>query len=215
MKDLETTLGSIRQSLIEGQAPQLKELVQAALSEGVGAGEILNRGLIAGMGILGQQFEKKEVYVPELLLAARAMTVVMEILESQLLKDKAEVVKAKVVLGTVQGDIHNIGKNLVGIMLKGSGFEVHDLGIDVPPQEFVNAAKEGASLVCMSSLLTTSLPFMKTTIEALREAGLGEIKTMAGGATVTETYARSVGADGYAPNAAAAANKAKELLSLT
>ena len=215
MKDLEAMLGDIRQSLIAGDTAQLKERVEAALNQGVEAGEILNRGLIAGMGILGEQFEKKEAFVPELLLAARAMMAVMEVLKSQLIKDKAETARAKVVLGTVQGDIHNIGKDLVGIMLKGNGFEVHDLGIDVPAQEFVDAAKEGADLVCMSSLLTTSLPFIKTTIEALREAGLGEIKTMAGGAVVTETYALNAGADGYASNAVAAAKKAKELLSLT
>ena len=215
MKEHEVMLDNIRQSLIEGQASQLEELVQAALNEGVEAEEILNRGLISGMGMLGQRFEKKEVYVPELLLAARAMMAVMGMLETQLVKAKAEVVKAKVVIGTVQGDVHNIGKDLVAIMLRGVGFEVRDLGIDVPPQEFVDAAKEGARIVGMSSLLVTSLPFMKTTIEALREAGLGEVKTMVGGATVTQAYAQSIGADGYAPNAAAAANKAKELLNLT
>ena len=215
MKDLEARLADIKQSLIEGQTTQLKERVEAALNQGIKAERILNQGLITGMGILGEQFEKKEVFVPELLLAARAMMSVMEILETQLLEDKTEIVKAKVVLGTVQGDIHNIGKDLVGIMLRGNGFEVRDLGIDVPAQEFIDAAKEGANLVCMSSLLTTSLPFIKTTIEALREAGLGEIKTMAGGAVVTETYALNAGADGYASNAAAAAKKAKELLNLT
>lgn len=215
MKEPEAILDNIRQSLIEGQTPQLKEFVQAALNDGMEAEEILNRGLISGMNVLGQLFEKKEVYVPELLLAARAMLAVMEILEPHLMKAKAEVVKAKAVIGTVQGDIHNIGKNLVGIMLNGAGFEVNDLGIDVPPQQFVDAAKEGARLVCMSSLLVTSLPFMKTTIEALHQAGLGEVKTMVGGATVTQAYAQSIGADGYASNAAAAANKAKELLNLT
>ncbi|MFC1990479.1 cobalamin-dependent protein [Chloroflexota bacterium] len=205
----------ISQKLMEGQTPQLREMVQAALDEGVGAEEILNRGLISGMDVLGQQFEKKEAYVPELLLAARAMSAAIEILESHLAKAKAEAAKAKVVLGTVQGDIHNIGKNLVGIMLAGAGFEVHDLGIDIPPQGFVDAAKEGAGLICMSSLLVTSLPFMKTTIEALRDAGIKDIKTMVGGAIVTQAYAQKIGADGYAPNAAAAARKAKELLNLT
>ncbi|MFC1864347.1 cobalamin-dependent protein [Chloroflexota bacterium] len=215
MKELETILGNIRQNLIEGQTQQLKESVQGALNKGVAAEEILNQGLISGMEVLGQQFEKKEAYVPDLLLAARAMMAVMEILEPQLVKAKAQAIKAKVVIGTVQGDMHNIGKNLVIIMLKGAGLEVTDLGIDVPPQEFVDAAKEGTKLVCMSALLATSLPFMKTTIEALHEAGLGEVKTMVGGATVTRAYAQSIGADGYAPNAAAAANKAKELLNLT
>ena len=214
MTDIEETLDRIKQSLHEGQTAQLKELVQAALDEGVEAENILNRGLISGMEILGQQFEKKEVFVPELLLAARAMVGAMEILEPQLVKTKEEMVRAKAVIGTVQGDIHNVGKDLVVIMLKGSGFEVRDLGVDVPPEKFVEAAQEGTSLICMSSLLTTSLPFIKTTVEALRDAGLGGIKTMAGGATVTEAFAQSIGADGYAPNAAAAATKAKELLNL-
>ncbi len=205
----------ISQKLMEGQTTQLKELVQAALDEGVKAEEILNQGLISGMDALGQQFEKREVYVPELLLAARAMSAVIEMLEPRLVKVEGKAAKTKVVLGTVQGDIHNIGKNLVGIMLTGAGFEVHDLGIDIPPQGFVDAAKEGARLVCMSSLLVTSLPFMKATIEALRKAGLKDIKTMVGGAIVTQTYAQKIGADGYAPNAAAAARKAKELLNLT
>ncbi len=208
-------LEEICQRLMEGQTLQLKESIQTALDEGVEAGEILDRGLIPGMDVLGQQFEKREVYVPELLLAARAMLAAIEMLQSHLTEAKTDVAKAKVALGTVQGDIHNIGKNLVGIMLTGSGFEVHDLGIDIPPQGFVDAAKEGAGLVCMSSLLVTSLPFMKATIEALHEAGLKGVKTMVGGATVTQKYAQSIGADGYAPNAAAAAKKAKELLNLT
>ena len=215
MEEGATILDNMKQSLMEGQTQQLVESVQAALDEGVGAEDILNLGLISGMGELGQLFEKKEVYVPELLLAARAMMAAMKLLEPQLMKAEAKAVKVKVVIGTVQGDIHNIGKNLVGIMLKGAGFEVYDLGIDVPPQKFVDAAKEGAQIVCMSSLLATSLPFMKTTIEALHEAGLGEIKTMVGGATVTQAYAQRIGANGYASNAAAAANKAKELLNLT
>ncbi|MFC1940557.1 cobalamin-dependent protein [Chloroflexota bacterium] len=215
MKEAGTLLGGIKQRLMEGQTPQLKELVQAALDEGMEAEEILNRGLIPGMDVLGQQFEKKEAYVPELLLAARAMSGAIEMLEPHLAKMEAKAAKTKVALGTVQGDIHNIGKNLVGIMLTGAGFEVHDLGIDIPPQGFVDAAKAGARLVCMSSLLVTSLPFMKATVEALREAEIRGIKTMVGGAIVTQAYARSIGADGYAPNAAAAAKKAKELLSFT
>lgn len=213
MEGLETVLSSIRQTLMEGQAEPLRKQVEAALQKGVGAEDILNQGLIAGMGLLGQRFEKKEAFVPELLLAARAMTAVMPLLESRLVKGAAQSLKSKVVIGTVQGDIHNIGKNLVIVMLKGSGFEVTDLGIDVPPQGFVDAARQGASLVCMSALLVTSLPAMKTTVEALRSAGLG-VKTMVGGAVVTPTYARTIGADGYAANAAAAANRAKELLSL-
>ncbi|MFC2060014.1 B12-binding domain-containing protein, partial [Chloroflexota bacterium] len=144
MKETEAIFDGIRQNLIEGQTTQLTELVNTALNNGVTSEEILNQGLIPGMGVLGQLFEKKEAYVPDLLLAARAMLAVMEILEPRLVRDKAEATKSKVVIGTVQGDMHNIGKNLVLIMLKGSGFEVNDLGIDVPPQRFVEAAKEGA-----------------------------------------------------------------------
>lgn len=213
MKDTGAILDNIKQNLIEGQTPQLREMVQTALNQGVGAEVILNQGLIAGMGELGQLFEKKEAYVPELLLAARAMTAVMELLEPRMVTAGIQTAKTKVVLGTVQGDIHNIGKDLVAIMLKGSGFEVIDLGVDVPPEKFVAAARDGASLVGMSSLLTTSLPFIKTTIDALKEAGV-KVKTMAGGATVTPAFAQNAGADGYAPNAAAAANKVKELLNL-
>lgn len=215
MKELEVALAEIRESLMNGQTERLQSLIKTAFSNGVEAEDILNRGLISGMGLLGELFEKKEVYVPDLLLAARSMTAVMGLLETKLVKTNTIAIKQKVIIGTVRGDIHNIGKNLVIIMLKCSGFEVQDLGIDVPPEDFVRAAKEGASLVCMSALLATSLPFLKTTIDALREAGLGGLKTMVGGAVVTPTYASTIGASGYAPNAAVAVRKAKELLNLS
>ena len=208
------TLEKMKQTLMEGQAPQLRELVQSALNEGMGAREILDQGLIPTMELVGAQFQAKEIYVPEVLLSARAMLGVMEILEPALLGAGVQP-KAKLVLGTVQGDIHNIGKNLVGIMLKGGGFEVNDLGIDVSPETFVDAAKEeGVSIVCMSTLLVTSFPFMKATVEALQQAS-PKVKTMVGGAVVTPSYASSIGADGWAPNAAAAVEKAKELLNLS
>lgn len=164
------------------------------------------------MTLVGEQFQKQEIFVPEVLLAARAMLAGMEVLEPLLIKEKVEP-KGKVALGTVQGDIHSIGKNLVGIMLKGAGFEVKDLGVDVSPQKFVGATQEGAEMVCMSCLLTTSLPFLKATLQALQEMGMREkVKVMVGGAVVTPRYATEIGADGYAPNAALAAEKAKELL---
>jgi len=176
---------------------------------------ILDDGLIAGMGAIGEQFERREAYVPELLLSARAMRAGMELLEPLLVSSGVEP-KGKVVLGTVKGDVHNIGKDLVGIMLKGAGFDIIDLGVDVPPEKFTDVVRErGAGIVGMSGLLTTTLSFMKTTIEALDAAGLrSRVKVMIGGAVVTQDYADRIGADAYAANAAEAVNKAKELLGL-
>ena len=208
-------LEAIKESLMQGQAPKVKELTQQAVDEGLTPDAILNEGLIGAMSIVGEEFREKRVYVPEVLLAARAMLAGMEVLEPLLASIGVEP-KGKVVLGTVQGDIHSIGKNLVGILLKGGGFEVNDLGVDVPPQKFVEAAKGDAQMVCLSCLLTTSLPFMQSTIEALAAAGLKDkVKTMVGGALVTPEYAKKIGADGYAPNAGAAMIRAKELLGLS
>lgn len=208
-------LEAIKENLIQGQAPKVKELIQQALAEGISPNKILDDGLIGAMSIVGEGFQKKEMYVPEVLLAARAMLSGMEVLEPILASAGVER-KGKVVLGTVQGDIHSMGKNLVGIMLRGAGFEVNDLGVDIPPEKFVDAAKEGTQMVCLSCLLTTSLPFMQSTLEALAAAGLRDkIKTMVGGPLVTQGYADKIGADGYAPNAAAAVDKAKELLGVS
>lgn len=206
VSDLSDLIGSVE----KGQAPKAAELVKSLLAAGTSPEAVLNEGLIAVMSRVGERFQAKEVYVPEVLLAARAMLAGMEALEPALVEAGVER-QGKVVLGTVKGDIHNIGKNLVGIMLKGAGFEVNDLGVDVPPQRFVEAAQAGAQLVCMSALLTTSMPMMKTTLQALRQAGL-KVKTMVGGAVVTQSHADSIGADGYAPDAASAAIKARELL---
>jgi 5-methyltetrahydrofolate--homocysteine methyltransferase len=209
-------LKEIQATLIEGQADKVEELTQAALAKRIGVEKILNEGLIAGMAVVGEQFKREEIYLPEVLFAGRAMKAGMEILEPLLLSAGAKPL-GKVILGTVQGDVHDIGKNLVGIMLKGAGFEVIDIGVDVAPEAFVDAAKqEGAPLIGMSALLGTTLPCMKDTVEALATAGLkDQVRVMVGGALVTQSYADSIGADGYAPDAASAVDRTKELLGLT
>ena len=208
------TLEAIRENLIKGQAPKVKELTQAALDEGLDIKKILNEGLIAPMTVVGDNFKREEIYLPEVLFAARAMLAGMDVLEPLLVSAGVEPI-AKVALGAVKGDIHSIGKNLVGIMLKGAGFEVIDLGIDVPPEKFVEAAQEGIQLIGMSALTSTTMTMMKATIDALQAAGVTpRIKTMVGGAIVTQAYADRIGADSYAPDAVSAVAKAKELLGL-
>lgn len=205
----------IAENVVEGNVEKVKELTKNAIADGMDVATILDDGLIAGMGVIGEQFERKDAYVPELLLAARAMRAGMELLEPLLVSSGVEP-KGKVVLGTVKGDVHNIGKDLVGIMLKGAGFDIIDLGVDVPPEKFSEVVGKGeVGIVGISGLLTTTLPFMKTTIEALDAAGLRKrVKVMIGGAVVTQDYADRIGADAYAANAAEAVSKAKELLGL-
>jgi len=208
-------LEELKQSLISGKAPRVKELVQSAVNEGTDVKQILNEGLIAGMAVVGAKFKKNEFYVPEVLIAARAMNGGMEILEPLLAKRGVEPV-GTIAVGTVKGDLHDIGKNLVAMMLKGAGFKIDDLGIDVPPEKFVDAAKAGAKIVAMSALLTTTMPGMKDVVEAVQKAGLsGQVKTMIGGAPLTQSYADEIKADGYAPDASSAVDKAKELLGLS
>lgn len=223
-----TDLKAIADNVIKGRAdknssmpaemkgqPGVKELVQAAVDEGVGVGKILNEGLIAGMAVVGAKFKNNEFYVPEVLIAARAMHAGLGIVQP-LLEGAGVEPLARVAIGTVKGDLHDIGKNLVSMMLKGSGFQVDDLGIDVPPEKFVQGAKDGNQILCMSALLTTTMPGMKTTIEALQKEGLaGKVKTMIGGAPLTQSYADEIGADAYAPDASTAVDKAKELLGLS
>jgi 5-methyltetrahydrofolate--homocysteine methyltransferase len=209
-------LSALAENLINGKADAVRELTQKALSEGVAPGEILNGGLIKGMNVVGERFKNNEFYVPEVLIAARAMHAGMDILKPKLAESGVEPV-GKILLGTVKGDLHDIGKNLVAMMLEGAGFEVIDLGIDVPPEKFVEAVKEqGGDIVAMSALLTTTMTQMKTTLEALEEAGVrDQVKTMIGGAPVTQNYADEIGADGYARDAASGADKAKELLGVS
>jgi len=206
-------MAAIAESLIQGQAPKVKELTEAAIKEGISLHRILNGGLLAGMGMVGERFKKEEIYLPEVLFAARAMKAGMDILEPLLAGAGVKPV-AKMVLGTVKGDIHDIGKNLVGVMMKGAGLEVIDIGIDAPPEKFVAAVRQHrATLVGMSALTGMTMPAMKTTIEAFDAAGLRrEVKILVGGAIVTQSYANSIGADGYAPDAALAVDKAKQLL---
>jgi 5-methyltetrahydrofolate--homocysteine methyltransferase len=208
-------LNAIAENLINGKADEVKNLVQAAADEGVAPGEILNEGLIKGMNVVGERFKNNIFYVPEVLIAARAMKAGMAIL-TPLLSDAGVEPLGKIILGTVKGDLHDIGKNLVAMMLEGAGFQVIDLGIDVPPEKFIEAVNDsGAQVVAMSALLTTTMPSMKTTIDAMKEAGLeGKIKTLIGGAPVTQRYADEIGADGYARDAASGADVAKELLGL-
>jgi 5-methyltetrahydrofolate--homocysteine methyltransferase len=206
-------LNAIADNLIKGQAPKVEELVKAALAEKIPVREILHEGLIKGMSVVGEKFKNNEFYVPEVLIAARAMKAGMGLIRPRLVEEKVEPF-GKASIGTVRGDLHDIGKNLVAMMLEGAGFEVIDLGIDVSPEKFIESVTEnGAQLICMSALLTTTMPSMKTTVDAVKEAGLtGKVKTMIGGAPVTQAYADQIGADGYAPDAASAADKAKELI---
>ena len=206
-------LKEIVDNLIRGKAEEVKELVEKALAEGQDAEKILKEGLLAGMSVVGEKFKKNEFYVPEVLIAARAMKAGMGVLKPVLTEKKVKGV-GRVVIGTVRGDLHDIGKNLVSMMLEGGGFEVIDLGIDVPPEKFLQAAREHqAQIVGMSALLTTTMPAMKEVIEVFQKEGQRDkVKIMIGGAPVTQSYADEIGADGYAPDAASAVDKAKELL---
>ena len=206
-------LKEIAENLIQGKADKVKELVKKAIDEGEDVQRILNEGLLAGMSVVGEKFKKNEFYVPEVLIAARAMKQGMEILKPLLSKEGVKGI-GKVVLGTVKGDLHDIGKNLVGMMFEGAGFEVVDLGIDVPEDKFAQAVKENnPDILGMSALLTTTMPAMKDVISCLEKEGIRDkVKVMVGGAPVTQDYADEIGADGYAPDAASAVDKAKELL---
>ena len=189
------------------------KLTQKALNEGLNAEEVLNKALIPAMNVVGEQYERGERYIPEMLLSAQAMKGAMEKLRPFLVKGGVKL-KGKVVIGTVEGDLHDIGKNLVSMMLEGAGFEVHDLGTDVPASRFIEAIKEhDADLVGMSALLTTTMVHMPEVIKALEENGLRDrVKVMIGGAPVTQGYADEIGADGYAPDAASAVKLAERLM---
>jgi 5-methyltetrahydrofolate--homocysteine methyltransferase len=205
-------LQALAQAIINGKAPDAKSLTESALAEGVKPGDILNNGLVAGMSVVGEKFKNNEFYVPEVLIAARAMKTAMELLRPKLAASGVES-RGKVAIGTVRGDLHDIGKNLVAMMLEGAGFEIQDLGVDVKPEQFVEAVKGGAKILALSALLTTTMPAMKDTIEALKSEGVREnAYIMIGGAPVTQNYCDEIGADGYAPDAASAVDKAKELL---
>lgn len=206
-------LENLTESIMEGDESKVRKIVEEAVKNKVPVKDILNEGLIGAMNIVGTKFRNCELFVPEVLMAARAMKGGIDILKP--LFDKSGVQPlGKIIIGTVKGDLHDIGKNLVAMMVEGSGFEVLDLGVDVPPEKFVEAAKtNGANLCMMSALLTTTMPAMKDTVEAFKEAGLGgRVKTMVGGAPVTQNFANTIGADGYGSNAAAAVEVAKALI---
>ena len=196
----------------KGRAPKVKELVQQALDEGIAPQQILEEGLLSGMNIIGEKFKNNEVFVPEVLIAARAMNAGIEVLKPALLASGVEA-KGKVVIGTVKGDLHDIGKNLVRMMIEGKGFTVVDLGVDVSPEQFYEAAvAENAQVVCCSALLTTTMNEMKNVVDIFKEKGMRDkVKIMVGGAPVTQNFCDSVGADCYTADAASAAEAALAL----
>lgn len=209
-----TIIEDIASAVMRGKKKDVKALVQQALDEGVAAEAILNEGLVPPMGVIGDKFSAGEVFVPEMLVAARAMSAGTEVLKPHLAEAGAEPV-GKAVIGTVKGDMHDIGKNLVRMMIESKGFEVTDLGVDVAPEQFVTFLQEhdDIDIVCCSALLTTTMPEIGATIRAIDEAGLrGQVKVMVGGAPVTQAFADEVGADAYTPDAGAAAVRAVELV---
>ncbi len=205
--------GKMAEALVAGRIDEVKALAQAAIDEGAPAQEVLEKGLMPGMDVVGQRFKACEMFIPEVLRSAKCMHGAMGILRPLLVAGGGRSA-GTLVIGTVEGDLHDIGKNLVAMMFEGAGFEVVNLGIDIKPQGFVDAVKEHkATLVGMSALLTTTMPKMGQTINALKEAGIrDQVKVMIGGAPVTGDYAGKIGADGYSANAAAAVEKGKELL---
>ncbi len=205
-------LDTIYQYVIDGEAEEVQNNVQKALDEGHPADEILNKALIAAMDEVGRRYEQGDFFVPEMLVAARAMQSGLHILRPHLVKGGIKSA-GKIAIGTVKGDLHDIGKNLVAMMLEGAGFEVHDLGTDVDPQKFVQMAKDGAQVIGLSALLTTTMNNMSVTIEALKQAGLrDQVKIIIGGAPVTPEFAKKIGADGFAPDASTATRVVRELL---
>jgi len=206
-------LNKLAENIEAGNAAETKNLTQKALEQGMMASEILNNGLIKGMNSIGVKFRNNEVFIPEVLVAARAMKGALEILRPLLGEGGADS-KGKVVIGTVKGDLHDIGKNIVGIMLEGAGFEVIDLGTDTPVEKFVEAVKSHKpAVVGLSALLTTTMPSMKQVVEKLREENLRDaVKVIIGGAPVTQPFADEIGADGYSADATGAVDLAKALI---
>jgi 5-methyltetrahydrofolate--homocysteine methyltransferase len=205
----------IYNSILEGQQSDTISGVQAAIDAGLPPGDILNKGMVDAMAEVGRLFEEGEYFVPEMLIAARAMQSGLALLKPLLIEADIESA-GKVAIGTVKGDLHDIGKNLVGMMLEGAGFEVLDLGTDVTPEKFVETVQDGGvDIIALSALLTTTMPSMKATIDALKAEGIrDQVKVMIGGAPVTDAYAKQIGADGYSPDASRAVNLAKSLLAV-
>ena len=213
-KDMEI-LNEISIALQQGKINKVCEVVQSALDIGISGQDILDNGLVAGMGVIGEKFKNGEAYIPEVMLAAKAMNSAMDILKPQLNSGGFEM-KGKAVLGTIKGDVHDIGKNIVKIMFEGRGIEVIDLGVDVEPQKFIDTAiEQGAKIVGCSALLTTTMPVMKDVVNYANGISVREkIKIMVGGAPLTQEFCEMIGADCYAPDAASAADKALEFLDI-
>ncbi len=203
----------IKKELGKGNIVKVKEFVESFLKESISPKEILDKGLILGMDMIGNKFKKNEVFIPEVMIAAKAMQAGLEILAPYLAESGVKPV-GKIVLGTVKGDLHDIGKNIVAMMFKGAGFKIIDCGIDVSPRDFIDLVKnEDTNILAMSSLLTTSMPAMGEVIKLMKAEGLNaKVKTMVGGAPVTQGFADKIGADGYAEDASSAVDKARELL---
>jgi 5-methyltetrahydrofolate--homocysteine methyltransferase len=213
MEKLEETLSAIAEGVIAGKAPLVKDLVQSCLDGGIDPGVVLQRGLVAGMEVVGRRFKADEMYMPEVMIAARAMNAGLAVLDP-VLGESNVALRGKIVVGTVRGDLHDVGKNMVSMMFRGSGFQVEDLGIDVAEDRFTKAVKEQKpDILGLSALLSTTVPALKSTIDAIEEAGLRDkVVIMVGGAPVTQSFADEIGADGYAPDAASAVERALELM---
>lgn len=212
MSETNATLEQLFQGIVNGESKVVEQKVNEALNAGIDPAVILNEGMIPAMSEVGRQFEEGECYVPEMLVAAHAMQSGMGLLKPHLQKDNVES-RGKVAIGTVKGDLHDIGKNLVAIMLEGAGFEIQDLGTDVAPEKFVEAARSGANVIAMSALLSTTMIKMKDVVEAIAKADLPTKPiVIVGGAPLTETFAKSIGADGFAPDASRAVSVVKALL---
>jgi len=208
MADLQAMADAVER----GDRDAAVQAVNDALAADMTPEQILNEGLITGMSSVGEKFKNNEIFIPEVLIAARAMAGAMDILEPKLVETGVEP-RGKVVIGTVKQDLHDIGKNLVAMMLKGGGFKVTDLGVDVDPEKFVEAAKDGgAQIVALSALLTTTMPNMKAVVDALQAAGLADVKVIIGGAPVTQAFADEIGAAGYAPDAGSAVDLAAGII---
>jgi 5-methyltetrahydrofolate--homocysteine methyltransferase len=208
-----TDFNAMIDALVACDTGKVTQLVNTAVAEGTPAFEILNKGLIAGMDIVGEKMENGDMFIPEVLMAAQAMGQCVAVLKP-LLKAGESVAGATVIIGTVKGDLHDIGKNLVAMMMESAGMEVHNLGVDITPENFVAAIKEkNAQIVCLSALLTTTMPMMKQTVDAIVESGLrDQVKILIGGAPVTKAFADEIGADGFAADAGAASKLAKSLV---
>jgi len=204
---------AIAEAVKKGNRNLVNQLVQEALDSGERPSDVMNKGLIAGMMEIGEKFKNNEVYVPEVLIAARAMKAGLAIIKPLLVSDNFEP-KGKVAVATVKGDLHDIGKNLVAMMLEGAGFQIIDLGVDCPPEKFVDAAvNQGAQIIAMSALLTTTMPSMKDTVDAFVAAGIRDkVKIIVGGAPVSQSFCDEIGADGYSSDAASAAELALKLI---